>query len=65
LQKPLSIGRHGNYLDYNIGMRTKLTKTMTLTLGYKGEKLTAGETSNSDGTTIKLKGMYVFLGSGF
>jgi hypothetical protein len=46
-------------------VKTKFNKTMALTLGYRGEKLEAGETSSSDGTTIKLKGMYAFLGSNF
>jgi len=60
---PLSIGRRGSYLDYNVGIRTKFSKTTAFTLGYKGEKLKVGETSNSDGTTVKLKGIYAFLGS--
>lgn len=60
---PLSIGTRGGYLDYNVGAKTKLGKTMTLTLGYRGERIEAGRTSSSDGTTVDLKGMYVFLGA--
>ncbi|MCE5286318.1 MAG: hypothetical protein LLG02_10790 [Pelosinus sp.] len=61
---PLSIGTRGGYLDYNIGIKTKVGKTMTLTLGYKGERLEAGK-SDVGSTTVNLKGMYIFLGSGF
>ncbi|VBB07125.1 Hypothetical protein LUCI_2369 [Lucifera butyrica] len=62
---PLSIGTHGGYLDYNAGVKSEIGKTMTLTAGYRGERLEAGKTSGSDGSTINLKGWYVFLGSGF
>lgn len=58
---PLSVGRNAAYQDYNIGIKSKLGKDLTLTTGYRGEKLSAGENSDSIGSRLHLRGWYIFL----
>ncbi len=58
---PLSIGRNASYQDYNLGIKSKIGKALTLTTGYRGEKLSAGQQSDSIGSRLHLRGWYVFL----
>ncbi|WP_346355594.1 hypothetical protein [Azotosporobacter soli] len=58
---PLSIGRNASYQDYNIGIKSKIGKALTLTTGYRGEKLSAGQQSDSIGSRLHLRGWYIFL----
>ena len=58
---PLSIGHNAHYQDYNIGIKSKLGTDLVLTTGYRGEKISAGQTSYSIGSRLHLRGWYIFI----